>query len=180
MTPPEWYYVSIGNLAPGEDITVITTEDSKVYLVPAGTLADLASIKGAAVSSVEVTAYIQANFATYGLSGGDYVVYALDSSNNISRASPLIILQNTLNSPVINGSSEIFVSYNFSGQLIIVRSTNDIRQVDVYSILGKKIISKECKGKIVNFHTAGFVPGLYIVRVSDILGNEKQTKIYIG
>ena len=163
--PPEWYYVSIGTFAPGTNIVVMTTEDATAYLVPEGTSQDGTSIREEAVSLTEVTAYKQANLATSGLNTGDYVAYAIDSSNNISEASRIIKLQYPVSAVERPYDSKIIVSYNHAYQYITVESTNELSQINVYNILGKKVGSKKCNGNTFKFQTNELISGVYLVQV---------------
>lgn len=120
ITSPEWYFVSIGTISNGTDIVVMTTKAAKVYLVPEGTEPDTTSIKEAAVAIMLVLAYTQSRLATSGLTLGNYVVFAIDNSNNISKKIPLITLQTTVNTAVISNNSEISVTYNPAYKLISI------------------------------------------------------------
>ena len=165
LTPPKWYYVSVGEIPKGDDITVMTTEDAKVYLVPEGTVPEISLIKEAAIAEIEVLAYEQAKIFTSELSAGDYIAYAIDSSNNISEASRFIRLQTPVNTSSISNSSEITITYNSSSEWIKVKSTKELKQIEVYNILGKKIGSEKCHGKEFNFHSSGIFSGIYFVKV---------------
>ncbi len=63
ITPPEWYFVSVGNIEWGTDIVVMTTEAAKVFLVPAGTVSIKDSIEQAALAEIEVNEYAQGKLA---------------------------------------------------------------------------------------------------------------------
>lgn len=178
FTPPNWYYVSVGIITSGTDIIVMTTEAGKVYLVPAGTATDTSSIKLAAVAVADVTAYSQSKFQTSGLVWGDYVVYALDNSKNISEASRLITIQYPVNAPIISNNSMVSVIYNPIDDLINIKSTSQLKQVDVYNILGKKVGSKKCEGNEFDFQTAGILQGIYLVQVFDKSGTLTTKKIF--
>jgi len=64
ITPPEWYFVSIGEITIGANISVMTTEASTVYLVPADTPSNATAIKNEAIALVDVAAYSQEFFST--------------------------------------------------------------------------------------------------------------------
>ncbi|WP_372948986.1 DUF4832 domain-containing protein [Mariniphaga sp.] len=167
FTPPEWYYVSLGTFNPGTNIVVMTTEDATVYMVPEGTPADTTSIKEAAVSNTETTAYSQANLSTTGLSSGEYVLYAVDSSGNVSVASSAIRLENPVNAALITDNSKTTVFYDNAYRLIKIKSSNELGRIEVYNILGKKVGSKKCDGKTDEIQTAGLIAGVYLVHVFD-------------
>ncbi|HPE76641.1 MAG TPA: DUF4832 domain-containing protein [Draconibacterium sp.] len=165
LTPPNWYYVGLGTFTPGTNIVVITTENATVYLVPDGTLPDIATVKSTAVSFSNAEAFKQANLATTGLNAGDYIVYAIDSSNNISVASKVIVLQNPVSAAQLYNDSEISVTFNQASQFITAKSSGNISQIVVYNILGKKTGSKKGNGNTSEFKTDGLISGVYLVHV---------------
>ncbi|HKJ78379.1 MAG TPA: DUF4832 domain-containing protein [Prolixibacteraceae bacterium] len=165
ITPPEWYYVSIGNINQGTDITVMTTEDGKVYLVPEGTSPDTTAIQEAAVAVMDVTAYSQVKLATDELIAGNYVAYALDSSNNVSEASRMITIQTAVTSSAFRKNSDITIFYNSVDEQIKIKSNSQLSRIDVYNILGKKVGSVTCMGNTCNFHANELFPGIYLVRL---------------
>lgn len=177
LTPPEWYFVSVGVLERGTDIVVMTTGDAMVYLVPAGTPPDTNSIKELAVATTEVAAYSQGKITTSGLEPGEYLVYALDSSNNISEASRLITLQIPVNSPEISNSSGMNVTYNSGSERIIISSNRHLTEVSVYNILGKKMGSMHGTQKEFNFKANELLPGVYIIRAFDKSGGLMSKKV---
>jgi hypothetical protein len=179
FTPPEWYYVSVGNIERGTDIVVMTTEAATVYLVPAGTPPDTTSILLSAVASVNVTAYAQGKIKTSELNEGDYVVYALDNAKNVSEASRLITLQIPVHAQSISSHSEIIVQYNPVYKSISIKSTNELNQIDVYNILGKKVGSATCDGKEYHFPANGFPSGVYLTRILYKEGNFDVVKLLI-
>lgn len=177
VTPPEWYFVSIGTFTAGTDLTVMTTEAGKVFLVPEGTSPDTTSIKEAAVATVELDAYSQAKLSTDGLSAGNYVAYALDSSNNISEASRLITIQTPVNSPMVQNRVDLTIFYNAVNELIKIQSNRQLSRIDVYNILGKKVGSATCDGNTFDFQTNGLFPGVYLVQVFQNDGTVTTKKI---
>jgi hypothetical protein len=179
FTPPRWHYVSLGTFDPGTDIVVMTTENATVYLVPEGTSADTASIQAAAVSFSTATAYKQANLATSEANPGNYIVYAIDASNNISEASKVIRLEYPVSAAQIAGESDIKVSFISINQVINVNSTKELSHINLYNILGKKVLNTICSGNIAEIQTTGFVSGVYLVHVFEKEGSLKVVKIVI-
>jgi len=179
FTPPKWSFVSVGIFDPGTDIVVMTNENATVYLVPLGTPADSTSIKAAGVSSVKTTAGKQAKISTLGLKVGSYVVYAIDASNNVSEASKAIVLQYPVSATQIAGESEATVFYDYAYQLIKVKSNKELRRIEIYNILGKKLESKNCDGKQFDFQTHGLTPGVYLTRIHSDDGSCKVVKVLI-
>lgn len=179
-TPPKWYYVSLGTFAPGTNIVVMTTEDATVYLVPDGTLPDAITIRTTAVSFSTATAYKQTNISTSALNVGDYMVYAIDNSNNISEASKVIMLQYPLNSKLLSHDSEIKVKFNQASQIIYVKSTRNISQINLYNIVGKKVGSKKCYGNSFEFQTNGLISGLYLVQMFEGNGTFTTQKVIVN
>ncbi len=151
-TPPKWYYVSLGTFTPGTNIVVMTTEDAMVYLVPDGTLPDATTIKTKAISFSAATAYKQTNLATSALNAGDYVVYAIDNSKNISEASKVIMLQYPVNTDQLSYNSEINVTLNQESQIIYVQKHQKISVKLTCTIFWvKKLGVKNVMGTRLNF-----------------------------
>jgi len=180
ITPPEWFFVSVGTIDWGEDIIVMTTEAAKVYLVPAGTTPDIDSIMVAALAETEVNAYSQGKLATSDVGVGDYVVYAIDNAKNISEASPLITLQYTVHSRLISNHSEIEIDYNNASKTVTVKSTSELRQIDIFNITGEKVDSIMCKGKTCCYQINNLYTGIYVLQVFDKSGFVKKVKIRLA
>lgn len=179
VTPPKWYYISLGTFAPGTDVVVMTTEDATVYMVPQGTASDTTAIKKVAVSFVAAAAYKQANLSTTGLITGGYILYAIDGSGNISAASSLIRIENPVSASINTYNSEINVFYDPANQLIKVKSNKELSQIDVYNILGKKVGSIKCNGQTTDFQSSGLIQGVYLVQVFQKNGDLTAKKIMI-
>jgi hypothetical protein len=178
-TPPKWYYISLGTFSPGTNIVAMTTEDATVYMVPQGTAPDTTAIKLAAVSFTGATAYKQANLSTNSVKTGSYVLYAVDSSGNVSAASSAIRLEYPVSASVNTFDSEIIVFYDPANQLIKVKSNKELSQIDVYNILGKKVGSIKCNGQTTDFHASGLIQGVYLVQVFQKNGDLTAKKIMI-
>lgn len=170
ITPPQWYYVSVGTIPKGANLTVMTTEDAKIYLVPEGTSQDISSIVSAAVASIEITSYTQSTLETAGIVPGNYVVYAIDSANNISEASRVITLQTPVNTNKIYNNSEIKIAYNPLEQLLFIKSNHQLNQINIYDIMGKKVKSVSVPEKEIQLKTSHLKSGIYIVHASDSKG----------
>jgi hypothetical protein len=177
LTPPKWHYVSIGTFKPGTNIVVMTTEDATVYMVPKETPPDMASILQAAVSEIKVTAYRQANLLTTGVSPGDYVLFAIDSSNNISVASQVIKIDAPVNAVMIEKDSEITAFYDYASQSIKVKSSNELSRIDIYNILGKKVGSIKCNGNSYEYQANRLISGVYFLKVFEKDGTLTTKKI---
>ena len=179
IVPPQWYFVSIGTISKGTEIIVMTNEAATVYLVPEGTSPDINSIASAAFASTEVGAYSQSKFATSDLPPGNYVVYAVDSSNNISEPSRLITIQTPVGTFSHPTNQEIHVTYNSKSETINIESSCELGQVNIYNILGRKIANNTVKLNSFKLNVNSFLPGIYLVNVNDKNKNVKNVKIYI-
>lgn len=179
VTPPEWFYVSVGTISSGTDIIVMVKEDAKIYLVPAGTKPDISSITQAAIAEIEAQAFEQLKISTAGYDGGEYVVYAIDSSSNISEPSRLITIQTPTASPLLHNNADLIINYAPGSALITVKSPTLIRQIDLYNISGEKIKTVNCKVEQYFLKTSDLNPGVYFVQVQDIRGNFKRNKLLI-
>lgn len=166
ITPPTWGYVDIGSYSTGAEIVVMVDEDATVYMVPEGTAPDSIIIRDVAVSSVEAEAYIASKLETFGVEAGNYVVYAIDPSNNISEASSIITLQKPVSSQQVFVAAGVNITYSSASEMLRVESTSELRQIEVFNICGEKLISRQCQGKMDEFSTNGLTIGVYIVRIT--------------
>jgi hypothetical protein len=157
----------------------MTTEAAKVFLVPAETTLNKEAIEQAALAETEVNAYSQGKLATSGLVAGDYVVYAIDSSDNISEASKLITIENPVNADIISNITRIKITYNPLIETININSSDELRQINIYNILGKKVLSKTLNGTFCDLNASEFYSGIYLVQVFDWHQNMERTKILI-
>lgn len=76
--------------------------------------------------------------------------------------------------------SAISITYHTAYQLISVNSQNEISQINVYNILGRKVKSITSPGMACDLKADGFKAGVYFVHVQDNNGNIKRKKISIG
>jgi hypothetical protein len=75
--------------------------------------------------------------------------------------------------------SAISIKYHTAYKLISINSQNEIRQINVYNILGGKVKSIICPGIAYDLKANGFKTGVYFVQVQDKNGNVKLEKISI-
>lgn len=179
LTPPEWYYVSVGSIPLGTELIAMTTENSTLYLVPADTEAEALSIRESALAESEVEAYTQAKFSTSGLNAGDYVFFAMDAAGNISEASRIIKLENASSTSLVPAKSEIIIALNPVQKTCAIKSVIELRQINVYNILGKQLKNIKCADFEYNLRTEEFDKGFYVLQVYDYRGNISIHKISI-
>ncbi|WP_141502517.1 YDG domain-containing protein [Paenibacillus luteus] len=95
-TAPVLSSVTTGQITIGDDVFATSNEGGYLYLVPATTAATLADLNQAIDSLVGIRVSVEAaassTITTAGLSVGNYVVYAVDSSTNVSLASNEIVI----------------------------------------------------------------------------------------
>ncbi len=178
VTPPKWFFVSVGNIERGTDISVMTTEAAKVYLVPAGTAGNVQNIQEKALAVIDVAAYAQGKIPTSGLKEGNYVVYALDSSNNISEASRVITLQTPVKVNTEYKNPELSVTYNSDFKLITISSSRENNQVYIFNLLGRMVTEMKFSGTDYNLSVNDFFPGVYVVKVINDGGISVVKKFY--
>jgi hypothetical protein len=171
FTAPNWHYVSLGSFEPGSNILVMTTENATVYLVPASTTKDSLSIVAAAISEENALAYKPVNLSTTDSTIGSFVVYAIDGSNNISEASKEIFLQYPVGSTKLANEKSFTLEYNHTSQRIKIHGIRPIKQVNIFSIGGKKIASSQHLSEDIEIETKHYIPGIYILHVVDNTGN---------
>ncbi|MGF7047716.1 hypothetical protein J2T13_002221 [Paenibacillus sp. DS2015] len=105
-TAPTLSRVTVGQVTVGDSVYAASSENGYLYLVPSTTLHIITDLNHSVDASrgekLAVTASVYSTISTSGLPAGTYVVYAVDSSNNISTASADILvigLQLTIANP---------------------------------------------------------------------------------
>ncbi|WP_139992332.1 YDG domain-containing protein [Paenibacillus paridis] len=95
-TAPVLSSVTTGQITIGDDVFATSNESGYIYLVPATTAATLTDLNQAIDSSVGIRVTVEAaassTITTADLTVDNYVVYAVDSSNNVSTASNEIVI----------------------------------------------------------------------------------------
>ena len=170
LTPPEWYFVDLGTFPIGTDIEVAIREEGIVYMVPAGTADDTASIYAAAVAEIELAANTLGNLSTTGLSEGTYVLYAIDDAGNVSGPSREITLEE--NDPqtrvsALNENEDINLFYNSRDKSIKITSNKEMSRIFIYDMLGHVHVTDNTNGKKYFHPFKGSADGIYVVRILD-------------
>lgn len=114
-TAPVLSGVTTGQISIGVDVFATSNERGYLYFVPATTAATLTGLNQAVDSlvgiKVSVEAAVNSMITTAGLTIGNYVVYAVDSSNNISTVSNKIVIvkkQLTIANPVSLAANKMY------------------------------------------------------------------------
>jgi len=179
VAPPSWYFISIGTFPIGTDIEVATTETCKVYMVPEGTEKLAETIFAASLTEIDVNSYTISYINTTDLNAGNYILYALDGSENISVASQIITLEGDSNNAVKQFShykKDIYITYNAVQESITVFSSNDLCKVFIYDILGNLKLAEDINGIEYSYKLNSFINGPYFLRAMDSKGNSKTIK----
>ena len=74
---------------------------------------------------------------------------------------------------------ETEITYTLINDLISVKSKNDIRNIDLFDLSGKKVKTLIGKGTTYDLQTGGFMSGVYLLTICDTHGNVKSDKIFI-
>jgi hypothetical protein len=113
----------------------------------------------------------------------DFVLEAGENTESIVVSFVRVVAANAILEPVginqkpIYNNSEIRVIYKAEYKSILIESSNELKQINVYNSLGKKVKNVICRGKEFNLRTDGFNAGIYVVHVHDKSGNIKRDKI---
>jgi len=116
----------------------------------------------------------------------DFVLEAGKNTDSIVVSFVRVIQADVTSGPVgvhqkkMADDSNISITYNSAHKQITINCTNELKQINIYHISGKKVKSFHCFGNTSNIQTNGFIPGIYLVNVSDKNGNVKRGKILIG
>ncbi|MFE8701770.1 hypothetical protein ACFYKX_14315 [Cytobacillus sp. FJAT-54145] len=115
----------------GSNVNVTSNENGTVYLVPSNTNKSVGDLNSAAEGEngvkISVTANQSVDLDTTGFAIGEYVVYAVDSANNISSASSLFMLFEPT-SLFFQSDSEFVIGINVSTSIVTVAENTTIQQ----------------------------------------------------
>jgi hypothetical protein len=178
MTPPVLSNVTPGPISAGADIMATSNEDGMIYLVPAGTAANLAAITSAQVAQATSAATVPTTLATTGLPEGDYVVYAVDESDNISAASATITVSWATYINLSSATSDMVQLYPANVKDILhIKSDIRVSSAIVYSLQGARMIQINTPTDQIDM--SSLKSGVYIVSLKlqdNTVFNGKITK----
>ena len=179
LTPPRLILVTTGVFKIGTYLEVSTDEDAKVYLVPSGTAAEKDSIGDAAAVVLDVAANVIGYINTAGLVAGDYIVYAIDQAENISEPSSIVtlVLETGVDLNPSDFAGHISVGHDPFSRSISIKSRNELSRLEIYDIPGRKKAHAVLSGTEDGYDLSGLRRGVYIIQVTDILGNSRRVKI---
>jgi len=164
VTAPILSDVTSGSIFTGTNILATSNEDGMVYLVPDGTAPNIGDITSGQVSQIAATANVASTLSTTGIDQGDYVVYAIDGSDNISAASPVISVSFATSIDPNNADSDQVQLYpsNVTDILYIKSKVEDASAV-LYSLQGAQVINISTATDRIDM--SGLADGVYIVKV---------------
>jgi hypothetical protein len=165
VTAPVLSNVTPGPIYSGEDILATSNEDGTIYLVPDGTASDLGAITTAQVSMIAATANVASTLVTTGIDQDDYVVYAIDGSDNISSASPVISVSFATSIDPNNANSDQVQLYPSNvTDILYIKSRVEVSSALVYSLQGAQVINITTATDRIDM--SGLANGVYIVKVT--------------
>ncbi len=143
------------------EISATSDEDATLYLVPEGTTADKASIVAAQVVEAAATAATPVVMDISAVALGNYDLYAIDASDNISAASVVVIMSTV---GVSDSYSKMFGVYpNPVGDVIYIRNSENIQKLEIANILGQNI---KVINMVNNSHSVSDLEsGIYFLRM---------------
>jgi hypothetical protein len=165
LTAPILSDVTEGPIEVGTEILATSNEDGMLYLVPDGTAPNIGDISAAQVAQVVASANVAGTLSTSGIDLGDYVVYAVDGSDNISAASPAITVTAATYVDLNNANPHQVQLYPVNViDILHIRSNVRVASVSVYSLTGARMININTptdKVDMSHLHS-----GIYIVNIT--------------
>ncbi|MDF2663468.1 MAG: Heparinase II/III-like protein [Paenibacillus sp.] len=99
-SPPQIVSGPVRHAAIGDPVQAASSKNGHLYLVPAGTGETAAALAAAGAApggaAATATAGATVTLVTYGLGAGQYVLYAVDSGENVSAPKPVTIVRRDL------------------------------------------------------------------------------------
>ena len=164
LTAPVLSDVTGGPVEIGDDITATSNEDGMIYLVPDGTAADLGAINAAKVAEAAVTAGAPAVLSTTGIGEGDYIIYAVDASENISAASNVITVNEQATIIIEDVSADDITLYPvLVKDMLYIQSPVPVASVAVYTLQGSQVMNIRTAAD--HLDVSSLAEGIYIVKI---------------
>jgi hypothetical protein len=147
-----------------------------IFLVPDGTAGDIGAINAAKVSEAAATENVAVSLPTAGINFGDYIVYAVDGSDNVSTASSVILVTD-LEAPVlsdvtagpIEAGTDINATSNEDGMIFLVPDGTAANIGDISAAQVSEVAS--VAGVASALSTDGIPEGDYVVYAVDAFDN---------
>ncbi|MEI7676618.1 MAG: T9SS type A sorting domain-containing protein [Bacteroidales bacterium] len=107
----------------------------------------------------------------------DFIEIESANVDNLTLNNELI--QGGLNALPILSDTKLLNIYYTANQSIRVSSKTDLNRIDVYDLLGSKILNVKCSGNEASIDTRGFSSGLYIFKIYPNAGLSSLVKLFI-
>ncbi len=143
------------------EISATSDEDATLYLVPAGTAADKASIVAAAVAEAAATAATPVVMDISAVALGNYELYAIDAADNISVAAAVEIMSSV--GIAEDRASQVGFYPNPVADVLHMMNAESIQKMEIANILGQKV--KVFNVVNDNHDVSDLDTGLYFVRM---------------
>lgn len=154
-----------------------SSEDGMIYLVPVDTDKDLEVIRVASMDSIEAVMNTTVNMSMDGIENGTYWLYAIDNSGNISEPNALTVMGVGVEQRY-SENLRIYPNPTYT-QLTIETVTSDLINIQITSLNGQLIFSKEMEGASHQLDLSSFQKGVYFitVRSKDFVTTRKVVKL---
>jgi len=165
-------------VTPTDSIGAICTKNGQVYLVPANTDAVLDSLLEHVILSTQAVMNDTSYLPVSGLERGTYWLYAVNQYKSVSEAAPVIIIHGTGISQSNSTSIQLY-PVPVEDRLIIKTSLDGIHHIEIASLNGQLIFSKEMEGTSHQIDLSSFQKGVYLItiRSEDFVTTRKIVKL---
>jgi hypothetical protein len=169
--------VSIDTLYQPEFIEVTSSEDGMIFFVPENTEQDMEMILRECIDSVEVLMNTPINIPLEGMENGTYWLYATDTTGNISEPKAFTVM----GVGIEQRNTENLRTYpNPTYTLLTIETvTSDLIYIEVTSLNGQRLLSKEIEGRTHQLDLSSFRKGVYLItiRSKDFVTTRKIVKL---
>ncbi len=164
LTAPVLSDVTEGPVEIGDDISATSNEDGTIYLVPSGTAPSIGDITAAKVAEAAASAGVPAVLSTTGITEGDYIVYAVDASENISAPSSAITVNEQATIIIEDLSAKDVEIYPVVVKdILYIKSRVPVASVAIYTMQGSQVLNITSAVDHVDVST--LAEGVYIVKI---------------
>lgn len=176
---PEVYDALSGEITKGTVVTAKSTMDGYMFLVPTNTIPMEDFLNNAVINRLGKKALATADgisqFGTSLIDAGNYYIYAVDESGNVSLPSEMvtITLPNSIEKTT-NNSVNIYP--NPASENLQIANCRNNSIISIYNIYGQQIANYKTVSNRENLDISGLKSGIYLIKIQQENGDAVTVK----
>jgi hypothetical protein len=156
--------ISISEIKSGQDyVDVTSSENGVIYLVPENTDCELWKIRDNCIDSLIAVAHLPVRIPVPVRKHCNYLIYARDSSGNISVPGELTI--ESVGIEKMNDENIKIYPNPFDGQLRIATDSPANYNIEITSLGGRSLLNTTMAGPAYQLDLSSFQKGIYVITI---------------